>query len=37
VKGYRNAAKIYRDMRHNYWMVLALASANDNEIALRGR
>jgi hypothetical protein len=32
VKGYRNTARIYREMRHDYWIVLALASANDNEI-----
>jgi len=30
---YRAATKIYRDMRHGYWIVLALASASENEIA----
>jgi hypothetical protein len=29
---YRVATKIYHDMGHGYWMVLALTSANENEI-----
>jgi hypothetical protein len=30
---YRSAAEIYRARKHSYWMVLALASASENEIA----
>jgi hypothetical protein len=29
-EGYRNATKVYRDMGHDYWIVLAVATANSN-------
>lgn len=30
IEGYRNTSKMYRDMGHDYWVVLALATANSN-------